>query len=195
MGRKRRLTSVQNGFDEWKKLESQIKTFGLEIEDVKGDGNCCFRALSLHSDISCETLRASIVNYIMENKDEFEPFTESNFEKYCINMSRDGTYGGNLELYAYAIKYKVVVVVHQLNAPLIIIKDENPTAVGIIHVAYVSWQHYSGIRVPPSTCNSKYCNLVGQCGTKKTHKYNSQTAIKKALLHFLELSKCLAVMT
>ncbi|KAH7370347.1 hypothetical protein BKA65DRAFT_471567 [Rhexocercosporidium sp. MPI-PUGE-AT-0058] len=52
---------------------------GLKIVNVKGDGNCLFRALSDqlygHQERH-ENIRAKVVNYMRENPNDFKPFVE-----------------------------------------------------------------------------------------------------------------------
>ena len=190
MGRRRRLTNVQQGFDEMNELEAYLLKHSLEIVDIEGDGNCLMRALSIHLNVDFQRLRELLVDYIIENKKELEPFTEDNqnIDKYCINMRKDGVYGGNLEIYACAKLYNLIIIVHQLKKPVIVIQDDSP--VNIIHLAYVSWEHYSGINVKKNLkCNAEYCNLVGFCASKKAHRIKGVKAIQKATEYFINMSQ------
>eukprot|EP00835_Amoeboradix_gromovi_P007036 NODE_1010_length_2248_cov_0.591438.p1 type:complete len:191 gc:universal NODE_1010_length_2248_cov_0.591438:853-1425(+) len=185
MGRRRRLTNVQEGFEELEELQSRLKNICLELVEIEGDGNCLMRALSLHLDMDQYALRETLVNYILENAIDFEPFIAENqtIEKYCSNMKKNAVYGGNLELYACCMKFSLIILVHQLNHPIIVIQSDNPLQ--IIHVAYVSWQHYSGIRVKQSTCKFEYCNLIGICATKRMHRLKGLQGIQKAVEYFM----------
>ena len=186
MGRRRRLTNVQQGFEELDDLELRLKENNLELIDTEGDGNCLFRSLSIQLEIDFEELRRVLVDYIIEHKDEFEGFTE-NLDRYCGNMRKDGVYGGNLELFACAKKYNLIILVHQLHHPIIVIQDDSP--IGIVHIAYVSWQHYSGIKVNKAKCNADYCNMIGNCASKRMHRLNGIKGIHKAVEHFLHLNR------
>ena len=61
-------------------------------------------------------------------------------------MSRDKTWGGNLELAALSRACQVHITIHQLQAPrLDIICREAPGA-ATLHIAFHSQQHYSSVR-------------------------------------------------
>ncbi|KAJ3092896.1 hypothetical protein HK102_000872 [Quaeritorhiza haematococci] len=71
-------------------------------------------------------------------------------------MKRNGTYGGNMEVVAFARHYGVDIAVHQAGSPVWIVKGDNPnesTSSGspphprrLLHIVYHSWEHYSSIR-------------------------------------------------
>ena len=63
--------------ENFQKFSSQLLKIGLELRDVTGDGNCCFRALSdqmtgsesLHLDY-----RKRVCEYMRQFEEQFEPF-------------------------------------------------------------------------------------------------------------------------
>jgi OTU domain-containing protein 3 len=75
-----------------------------------GDGNCLFRSFSDQlegNENNYKFFRTETVYYIIkqikhmvENRDNFEPFIEDDqkFDAYIEEMSRDGKWGGNLEI-------------------------------------------------------------------------------------------------
>lgn len=128
-------------------FSNQLAKLGLELRDITGDGNCCFRALSdqmegnegQHLDY-----RKRVCQYMRQNREEFEPFVaaliddeqqdqnENNqksrrftsskkidaFEKYIKNLEQAGTYADNGCLVAFARLYRVNINIHQLNMPI-----------------------------------------------------------------------------
>jgi OTU domain-containing protein 3 len=61
-------------------------------------------------------------------------------------MSRDATWGGNLELVAASRRFDCHIAIHQLGAPRLMIRNEALANARIIHVAYHDEQHYSSVR-------------------------------------------------
>ncbi|KAG6846207.1 hypothetical protein H0H93_015419, partial [Arthromyces matolae] len=88
-------------------LNSQLRSLGLYAADTLGDGNCLFRALSdqlLGSPSQHLILRQRICDWIAEHRERYEPFVEDErgLEKHLECMREHGTYGGHLELSAFA---------------------------------------------------------------------------------------------
>ena len=78
-GRKKKNESQSYLADDenFQKFSEQLAKIGLELRDITGDGNCCFRALSdqMNGDESLhEDYRKRVCQYMRQNKDEFEPF-------------------------------------------------------------------------------------------------------------------------
>ena len=106
-------------------LTQQLRALGLYAADTLGDGNCLFRALSdqLHGTPSYHLrLRQEICDWIAAHKPRYEPFVEDErgFDVHLQCMRQQGpptffplphafdshpilgTYGGHLELSAFA---------------------------------------------------------------------------------------------
>lgn len=85
---------------------------------MSGDGNCLFRALSdqYHgSDKQHREVRQQVCQYLRDNEEEYQYFVEDDrsFEQHVSCMERDGTYGGNMELAAFARLSGVDIKVYQ----------------------------------------------------------------------------------
>ena len=97
-------------------------------------------------------LRADIVNYIRQHRDDFEPFLEAEdenetFDDYVDDLSKDGVYAGNWALVAASRLLRVNIYIHQINQPIwTILYDEQEdqtysnhsrrqTKLGSLHVA------------------------------------------------------------
>jgi len=76
----------------------------MSNSEIKGDGNCLFRAFSDQIE-GCENnfsfYRKSAIDYMKENDHHFKFFIEDDetFEDYIEDMIKDWTWGGNLEIY------------------------------------------------------------------------------------------------
>ncbi|OSX56646.1 hypothetical protein POSPLADRAFT_1076531 [Postia placenta MAD-698-R-SB12] len=88
-------------------LTEQLRAMGLYAAATLGDGNCLFRALSdqLHGTPSYHLkLRQDICDWIASHKQRYEPFVddERGLDVHLQCMRQPATYGGHLELSAFA---------------------------------------------------------------------------------------------
>ncbi|KAJ2007256.1 hypothetical protein GGI04_001580 [Coemansia thaxteri] len=125
---------------------------------MAGDGNCLFRALADQVDGTPDTHsrhRDAVCVYMQRHPDEFAPFMDesSPFDRYVDNMRRNGVYGGNLELVAFARNYRVDIKVYQMGGTVFVISGapaDDPTSAArsmpTVHIAYHSYEHYSSVR-------------------------------------------------
>lgn len=120
----RKARSGQNGTDSnYVSLKQQLFAMGLTLREIPGDGNCLFRALGDQLDGTPNTHqkhRQDVVAYMRQHRSDFEPFVEDDvpFDRHLSNLAELGTYGGNDCIVAFARLHQVIVVIHQLNAPL-----------------------------------------------------------------------------
>ncbi|CAK5270915.1 unnamed protein product [Mycena citricolor] len=88
-------------------LTEQLRSLGLYAAPTVGDGNCLFRALSdqLYGTPSRHPqLRQDICNWIAHHKSRYEPFVEDErgIDEHLRCMRENATYGGHMELSAFA---------------------------------------------------------------------------------------------
>ncbi|KAJ1723905.1 hypothetical protein LPJ61_005786 [Coemansia biformis] len=147
-----------HGYDDFSRLDRALKKSGLYCKDMAGDGNCMFRALADQVDGTPDTHRQhreSVCDYMAQHSNEFEPFMDEtcSFNRYVINMRRQGVFGGNLELVAFARNYRVDIKVYQIGGRVFVISGAPPSNPGnpnrsmpAVHIAYHSYEHYSSVR-------------------------------------------------
>lgn len=114
-------------------LNSQLKRMGLYAANTTGDGNCLFRALSdqlygypgRHAELRQETC-----DHLAERPDKFAGFVDDKpFEEYVRLMRENGTYGGHLELHAFAqMKQKQIKIVQPGLVYVVEGVDDSPEA-------------------------------------------------------------------
>ncbi|GAN02028.1 OTU domain-containing protein 3-like [Mucor ambiguus] len=175
--RKQRRAMDKNFFGDPENLDSQLKSLGLCTKSITGDGNCLFRSLSdqYHGhDGNHKAVRQEVCQYLRENEETYKFFVEDDqsFEHHVECMSQDATFGGNMELAAFAKLKKVDIKVYQPGMIYVINgiddedekdKEEEETR-QTLHIAYVSylnrfelyidrhvhryhsWEHYSSVR-------------------------------------------------
>ncbi|KAG1055460.1 hypothetical protein G6F43_002580 [Rhizopus delemar] len=102
-----------------------------------------------------KVIRQDICQYLKENEETYKFFVEDDvlFEHHLENMKQDGTFGGNMELVAFAKLSKVDIKVYQPGFIYVIkgTEDEDEEEEGecprqILHIAYHDWEHYSSVR-------------------------------------------------
>ncbi|KAI8992808.1 hypothetical protein BD414DRAFT_535386 [Trametes punicea] len=98
---------VTNPEENSQMLDAQLRQLGLYAAHTIGDGNCLFRALSdqLYGTPSYHLkLRQDICDWIEAHKERYAPFVEDErgLEHHLSCMRQPATYGGHLELSAFA---------------------------------------------------------------------------------------------
>lgn len=162
-------------------LSVQLREMGLYAAETHGDGNCLFRALSdqLYGDPKYHAkLRADTCDHLAAHADMYAGFVEAEcpYEAYVDQMRTHGTYGGHLELSAFAhLTQKRIRIVQPGYVYVVACDDDSysarasrerrerhrrhmlaqdtpprgtpPECVGPLHIAYHSWEHYSSLRL------------------------------------------------
>ncbi|KAF9117718.1 hypothetical protein BGW39_001858 [Mortierella sp. 14UC] len=139
-----------------RELKHQLASLNLQLKDTMGDGNCLFRACADQfsgTERDHPSLRAEVCQYIEDHAEHFKLFLDDEtVEAHLGKMRRNGTYGGNIELVAFARMKKVDIKVYQPGYIYVIegvdVKKEG-SSLGqrpVMHIAYHSWEHYSSIR-------------------------------------------------
>lgn len=82
-------------------FSAQLARLGLELRDITGDGNCCFRALSdqMHGTEEHHIeYRKRVCQYMKQSREEFEPFVAALIdEEELSSESSSGNRIGNFE--------------------------------------------------------------------------------------------------
>ncbi|KAF9538860.1 hypothetical protein EC957_006076 [Mortierella hygrophila] len=139
-----------------RELKHQLASLNLQLKDTMGDGNCLFRACADQfsgTEKDHPALRAEVCQYIENHEEHFKLFLDNEtVEAHLGKMRRNGTYGGNIELVAFARMKNVDIKVYQPGYIYVIegvdVKKEgsSPGQRPVMHIAYHSWEHYSSIR-------------------------------------------------
>ncbi len=133
---------------------------GLVPEEVKSDGNCLFRAVAHKLDMNEDQhpkYRKIAMDFISRRRELLENFFETgdqNLEQYIERMSKDGSWGGHLEIYALceALNLEVWIFTSELNRIIIRGKgDENSRVIKLF--LDVKRQHYSSTQEVVSSEN------------------------------------------
>lgn len=107
----------------------------------KGAMSCLFNAIGRSVDLSGREVRRQIVNYmIIHTNDDFNGWPIKNWvqgvrqneqyvsdDEYILNMKRDSTWGGSLELMVAGLLYGRNIVVHYGSKTIEFINPNQPT--------------------------------------------------------------------
>lgn len=100
--------------DDTARLIARLKSLGLEMRDVRGDGACQFRALAFQlygNEAGHKDVRAAVVEHMRRNESFFGPFFGDEFDAYLRDMSRDDCWGDELTLRAAVEAFGCTIVV------------------------------------------------------------------------------------
>ncbi|KAG0200941.1 hypothetical protein BGX28_006116 [Mortierella sp. GBA30] len=149
-------TNDDEDFYGMRELKHQLAGMNLQLKDTMGDGNCLFRACAdqyTGNEREHSALRAEVCGYVEDHAEHFKSFLDNEtVEAHVAKMRKNGTYGGNIELVAFARMKRVDIKVYQPGYIFVIegvdVKKEgsSPGQRPIMHIAYHSWEHYSSIR-------------------------------------------------
>ena len=90
------------------------------LDRIEGDGNCLFRAISKElfgDDTHHKNLREIIIEYILTNPESFKQFLSNNSEtifEHCQTVSKLGTFGTPIEIYALAYFMYIPIYVYSM---------------------------------------------------------------------------------
>ena len=151
-----------NEVDEKFMIESEkLENIGYDIIVVRGDGNCLFRSVAEQLEGNEEyyqKYREICADYMINNKEVFIPFLEDNtsIDEYIEKISKDGEWGGNLEIYALSMALEVNFCIYIPDKPCSVVKNwENPKK--NIFLIYHNGKHYNSLRKYKclTNCNEK----------------------------------------
>ncbi|KAM0923695.1 hypothetical protein ACQ4PT_005373 [Festuca glaucescens] len=147
-------------------FRAQLDSIGVKIVEVTADGNCFFRAMGgqLEGDEEKHMkYREMVVHYIVEHREEFEPFIEDEvpFDEYCDSMMKDGTWAGNMELQAGSLVTNRNICIHMLNSPRWYINNfSGREASNMVHLSYHHGEHYNSVRLTEDPCQGPAMPVV-----------------------------------
>ncbi|KAF9281242.1 hypothetical protein BGZ68_006758 [Mortierella alpina] len=146
-------TNDEDDFYGMRELKHQLAGMNLQLKDTMGDGNCLFRACAdqfTGSEREHAALRAEVCRYIEDHEEHFKSFLDNEtVQAHVAQMRKNGTYGGNIELVAFARMKRVDIKVYQPGYIFVIegidVKKEGSSP-GQRPIMHIAWEHYSSIR-------------------------------------------------
>ncbi|WAR59553.1 hypothetical protein PtB15_11B193 [Puccinia triticina] len=117
-----------------KRLKDQLTRMGFYAVNTLGDGNCLFRALSdqLYGTPNRHLeIRQEVCGYLAQHEARYKAFVDmdedESWESHLELMAKQGTYGGHLELSAFANFHRRPIKIIQPGMVYVIsYEDESP---------------------------------------------------------------------
>ncbi|GAB2282634.1 hypothetical protein Dimus_039556 [Dionaea muscipula] len=133
-------------------FRAQLDMLGLKVIQVTADGNCFFRALADQLEGNEEEhgkYRSMVVQYIIKNREMFEPFIEDEvpFDEYCLSTEKDGTWAGHMELQAASLVTHTNICIHRSMSPRWYVQNFDDQGARMIHLSYHDGEHYNSVRL------------------------------------------------
>ncbi len=142
-------------------FRAELSRRAWRVAEVRADGNCLFRAIAyaawgeedLHG-----TLRARVMDYVVEERDYFSQFVAEDFPRYVRRKRRDGTHGNHVELQAAAdlLGARIEVYAYSLT-PAAVVSPVVGSGGPVLRLSFHRGSHYNAIMgtTPPATCAKK----------------------------------------
>ena len=119
---------------------------------MRADGNCLFRAVAdqVEGDERYHPeYRRLTVEYMKKNPSQFKPFLDEDepFDEYVEFVAQNKTWGGNLEIQAMSMRFKLNFIIHQKDAPNIEMKNFPSKDAKTVHISFHMNEHYNSVRL------------------------------------------------
>ncbi|KAL1493028.1 hypothetical protein ABEB36_011170 [Hypothenemus hampei] len=105
--------------EEWQKRDEFfsrcVSSLGWEIKQMNEDGACLFRSIAdqVYGDQEFHhQVRQDCMNYIVQNRDYFEPYVTEDFDKYVARKRTWHVHGNHLEIQAMSELYNRTIEVY-----------------------------------------------------------------------------------
>ncbi|MES1908094.1 MAG: hypothetical protein MHM6MM_001096 [Cercozoa sp. M6MM] len=139
------------------------------IVDMRGDGNCLFRAVSflVYGDQAHhEVVRRSCVGYMRCESHFFRNYvdsdSEADFDTYCNAMERSGAWGGHVEIQALSELYQRPVHVFAYSTTPLHTFSAGLQAVTPLRLSYHCRSHYNAIHSPEDANDVRLQSTPGE---------------------------------
>ena len=93
-------------------LQKQLRERNLKLVNVRGDGNCFFRAIAhqLYGDESQhQKIREEAVQEVIKNSNSYRNFVAGSFDKYISNLSTDREWADNAAIQATSNAFRISI--------------------------------------------------------------------------------------
>uniref|UniRef100_A0A8C6TPJ5 ubiquitinyl hydrolase 1 n=1 Tax=Neogobius melanostomus TaxID=47308 RepID=A0A8C6TPJ5_9GOBI len=111
-----------------KHMDEYLRSIGLHRKKIAKDGSCLFRAVAeqvLHCQSFHIQVRAQCVEYLRQNRENYEAFIEGDFEDYLYKLRDPQQWVGEVEINALAMMYKDFWIFQEPGKAAVNITDKN----------------------------------------------------------------------
>ncbi|XP_044257167.1 OTU domain-containing protein 5-B [Tribolium madens] len=143
--------------EEWQKRDvlfsRGMSNLGFEIKQMNEDGACLFRSIAdqVYGDQEFHyQVRQDCMNYIVQNRDYFEPYVTEDFDKYVARKRIWNVHGNHLEIQAMSELYNrtIEVYCYQITPINIFNGSRLINSYEPIRLSYHRMCHYNSISNP-----------------------------------------------
>lgn len=129
------------------RMDEYLRSLGFYRKKIAKDGSCLFRAVAeqvLHCQGLHTKVRAACVNYLKQNRSNYELFIEGDFEKYLENLRDPQSWVGQVEITVLALLYKHDFIIFQVpdQPPVNITENGFPDKV---RLCFLNGNHYDSV--------------------------------------------------
>ncbi|XP_059457359.1 OVARIAN TUMOR DOMAIN-containing deubiquitinating enzyme 7 isoform X3 [Corylus avellana] len=124
-------------------FRAQLDALGLKINQVTADDQL------EGNEEEHKKYRSMVVEYILKNREMFEPFIEDDipFNEYCQSMEEEGTWAGHMELQAASLVTHSNICIHRNMSPRWYIRNFDERGACMVHLSYHDEEHYNSVRL------------------------------------------------
>ncbi|XP_049850883.1 OTU domain-containing protein 6A-like [Schistocerca gregaria] len=149
---------------EAKRLSLKLSEMGLEIYDIKPDGNCLYNSVAQQLMINGRStdakatpsfLRKMTAEEMRRNSEEYIPYLDDSlgFDAYCDRVEKDQSmWGGQLEIRALCHSLRASIWVVSADAPTVkmgveyLDEESGPLVLAFHRYLFALGYHYNGVR-------------------------------------------------
>lgn len=108
-------SQIGSGPEQERVFLERLAARGLQIREMKRDGNCLFRCISdrVYGDAEMhDVARQLCMDHMEKERDHFSQYVTQDFEAYLRRKRRDGTFGNHIEMQALSEIYSRPIEVY-----------------------------------------------------------------------------------
>uniref|UniRef100_A0A8C8MEE7 ubiquitinyl hydrolase 1 n=1 Tax=Oncorhynchus tshawytscha TaxID=74940 RepID=A0A8C8MEE7_ONCTS len=143
-------------------MDEYLKSIGFHRKKIAKDGSCLFRAVAeqvLHCQSLHTKVRATCVQYLKKNKENYAAFIEGDFEEYIMKLEDPQHWVGEVEICALALMYKSDFIIFQTpGKPPVQITDNGFN--DKVRLCFLNGNHYDSVYPIAHVKNAALCQSV-----------------------------------
>ncbi|XP_060922618.1 OTU domain-containing protein 4 [Limanda limanda] len=145
-----------------KLMDDYLRSIGLHRKRIAKDGSCLFRAVAeqvLHCQSLHTKVRAKCVEFLKQNRGNYEAFIEGDFEQYLCKLQDPQQWVGEVEINALAAIYKKDFQIFQEpGKPPVNITDNNFK--DKVRLCFLNGNHYDSVYPTSRIKNAALCQSI-----------------------------------
>ncbi|XP_035005329.2 LOW QUALITY PROTEIN: OTU domain-containing protein 4 [Hippoglossus stenolepis] len=145
-----------------KLMDDYLRSIGFHRKRIAKDGSCLFRAVAeqvLHCQSLHTKVRSKCVEFLKQNRENYEAFIEGDFEQYLCKLQDPQQWVGEVEINALAAIYKKDFQIYQEpGKPPVNITDNNFK--DKVRLCFLNGNHYDSVYPTSRIKNAALCQSI-----------------------------------